>query len=129
MENLEVLAATNKQSSTVPRIMTRIGQKIRLENLKTRLKNFTRRILSPQGRKERSMTLTLMITGAMRPVQSTMPNVDYSGLTMLKTAEFSRNSGKKRNRATQGMTKKEFHTLVNTQMMRFIKRKNKDDRA
>ena len=35
---------------------------------------------------------------------------------------------KKKQRATQGMTKKEFHALVNTQWKRFIEEKNKDSR-
>ena len=35
---------------------------------------------------------------------------------------------KKKQRATHGMTKKEFHALVNTQWKRFIEGKNKDTR-
>ena len=57
MKKLEVLETTNKQSST--KKMTRTSQKIRLESLKARLRNFTRNILRPKAKREREMTLTL----------------------------------------------------------------------
>ena len=52
-------------NSQVPRKMTRISQKIRLESLK--------------------ITLTLRMTGMISTVQSIMPEVGHFGLTILKT--------------------------------------------
>ena len=57
-------------SSQVPRKMTKISQKIRLEGLKIRLSNFSRKILSPKAKREREMTLTLRTTGMTSTVQS-----------------------------------------------------------
>ena len=43
-------------NSKVPRKMTRISQKIRLEGLKTRLRSFPRNILSPKAERDDSVS-------------------------------------------------------------------------
>ena len=83
--------------------MTRISQKIRLEGLKTRLRNFPRNILSPKAERGReremtltlTLTLTLRMTGTISTVQSVMPKEGHSGLMILKTAELLRDSRKR----------------------------------
>ena len=75
--------------------MTRKSQKIKLESLKTRLRNFPRNILSPKAERGREMTLTLRMTGTISTVQSVMPKEGHSGLITLKTAELLRDSRKR----------------------------------
>ena len=115
MEKLEALRPLT--SSQVSRKMTRKSQKIRLVSLKTRLRNFLRNILNPKAKRERIMTLTLTLTlrmtGMASAVLYVIPKEGHYGLTTLKTAELLRDSRKKKQRATHGMTKKEFHALVN----------------
>ena len=45
-----------------------------------------------------------------------------------KRDDSDSDSKKKKQRATHGMTKREFHALVNTQWKRLIEGKNKDTR-
>ena len=74
---------------------------MRLESLKTRLRNFTRKMLSPKAEREKTLTLTLTLrmtlrmTGTISTVQSIMPKVGHSGLTTLKTARLLQDSGKR----------------------------------
>ena len=62
MKKLEVLEVTSKQQSNQEtRNVTREVQKIRLESLKARQRNFTIKIPSAKTRREREVSLTLTL--------------------------------------------------------------------
>ena len=71
-------------SSQVLGNMMRISQKTRLESLKTRLRNFTRKIQSLRARREREIILTLMIASMISTVLSVIPKVGHFGLIILR---------------------------------------------
>ena len=113
-------------NSQVPRKVTRISQKIRLEKSKNKAKKFPKKYSKSKGKKRKR-----------NDSDSEDDKYDwydkYCAICKAKGLPFWNNDTKdcrtltgfrkKKQRATQGMTKKEFHALVNTQWKRFIEGK------
>ena len=126
MEKLEVLEATNKQSST------KKGDKEKSEDKTGKSKNKTKKFPKKHSKSK----------GKKRKRHDSDSEDDrydkYCAICKAKGGPFWTHDTedcrtltgfrKKKQRATQGMTKKEFHALVNTQWKRFIEGKNKDTR-
>ena len=119
MEKLEVLEATNKQSGT---------KKNDKDKSEDKTKKFLKKYSKSKGKKRKrndsdsdydQYDKYCAICKAKGGPCWTHDTEDCRTLTGFK---------KKKPRATQGMTKKEFHALVNTQWKRFIEGKNKDTR-
>ena len=124
MEKLEVLEATNKQSGTKENDKDKSEDKTGKSKNKT--KKFHKKHSKSKGKNKKrndsdydwydEYCAICKATGGQFWTNNTE---DCRTLAAFK---------KKKQRATHGMTKKEFHALVNTQWKRFIEGKNKDSR-
>ena len=105
--------------------MTRISQKIRLESLKTRLRNYPRNILSPKGKKRKRNDSDSDSEDGQYDKYCAICKAKGGPFWTHDTEDCRTPAGfrKKKQKATHGMTKKEFHALVNTQWKRFIEGK------
>ena len=83
MEKMEVLEVIIKQQGT--KKDDKDGSEDKTVKSKMRLRNFTRKILSLKARRKKEVTLTLMTTGTIRNLQSVIPKVGHSELTLLMT--------------------------------------------
>ena len=83
MEKMEVLEVIIKQQGT--KKDDKDGSEDKTVKSKMRLRNFTRKIPSLKARRKKEVTLTLMTTGTIRNLQSVIPKVGHSELTLLMT--------------------------------------------
>ena len=128
LEKLEVLEATNKQTSTTKSDKDKSEDNTGKSKNKT--KKFHKKHSKSKGRKRKRKR---------NDSESEDDRYDrYCAICNIKGGPFWTQNiedcrtlahfKKKKQRATHGMTKKEFHALVNTQWKRLIEGKKKDNR-
>ena len=85
MVKLEVLETTTMQTSTKNNDNDKSEDNTGKSKVWT--KNFQKKILSLKARRERGITLTLMMISMIKTVQSVMPKVAHLELTTLRTTK------------------------------------------